>query len=76
MDPIASAVKASDYTQILLAHLLGLTPQAMSDRMRGRTRWTLSDAQQLAPLLGVTLDELVGQGDDVEVDYELTEAGA
>lgn len=31
----------------------------MSDRMRGRTRWTLTDARALARLLGLSFEELV-----------------
>lgn len=58
MDNIALAVRASGRRHRDLADQLGLSAVAFSDRMRGRTRWTLVEAHNLALLLGKTLDEL------------------
>lgn len=60
MTPITDAVKRSGRRHRDLADHLGLSPVAFSDRMRGRTRWTLTEAHQLSLLLGVSLDELLG----------------
>lgn len=59
MNPIAEAVRRSGRRHRHLAEALGLAQPAFSDRMRGRTRWTLTEAVDLARLLGVPLDELV-----------------
>ena len=60
MDTIAEAVRHSGRRHRHLAEALGLTPSQFSDRMHGRTRWTLTEAHQLSLLLGISLDELMG----------------
>ncbi len=60
MDPIAEAIRRAGWTHDKLAQVLGISRPAASDRMRGRTRWTLVEAHQLSLLLGVSLDELMG----------------
>lgn len=60
MDPITEAVRRSGRRHRDLAEQIGLSAAAFSDRMRGRTRWTLTEAHQLSLLLGVSLDELLG----------------
>ena len=60
MENIAHAVRTSGRRHRDLARLLGLTPQQFSDRMHGRTRWTLTEAADLALALGISLDELYG----------------
>lgn len=44
---------------------LGLSRQAVSDRMVGRTRWSADELPAVARVLGVSLPELAGL---VEVD--------
>ncbi len=38
---------------------LGIQPQAFRDRLRGRTRWTAVELQQLADALGVPVTDLL-----------------
>ena len=59
MDSIALAVRTSGRRHRDLADALGLSAVQFSDRMRGRTRWTIVEANALALLLGMTLDDLV-----------------
>lgn len=49
------------------ATLLGCSRTALSDRLRGRTLWSLRDAQIVALILDLSLDDLVGQ-DDLPTD--------
>lgn len=70
---IAAAIRRSPRSQRFYASALGLSPQAMNDRMRGRTRWSLADAIILSRLLGKTVDELVGDEDLPTVGYTIAE---
>lgn len=74
-DAITAKLRAAGITQEALSPVLGLSRPAISDRMRGRTRWALTEAREIADLLGITLDSLVGD-EDLDCDYVLTEAGA
>lgn len=58
MDHIAQAVRASGRRHRDVAEQLGLSAVAFSDRMRGRTRWTLPEVNALSLLLGKSMDEL------------------
>ena len=51
------------YSQSYAAERLGIAPQAFSQRMHGRTEWTLGDMTQLAELLDCSLDRLAGRED-------------
>lgn len=73
MDHIAAVVRASGRKHIYVATALGMTQPAFSDRMRGRTPWTLADAMTLAELLHVSLDQLVGN-QDLPVGFTLAES--
>ena len=42
-----------------LAMALGLSPGAVSDRLRGRTPFTLADLERIAELLEVPVSELL-----------------
>ncbi len=68
MDRIAKAIRRSGLRDAHFARSLGLSTPAMSDRMRGRTRWTLTEAALIARMLGVSLDDLVGD-DDLDLGY-------
>ena len=68
MNRIAQAVRASGRSGVYLATKLGMTQPAFSDRMRGRTPWTLADAIAIADDLGVSLDGLVGR-EDLPIGY-------
>lgn len=48
-----------------LMRALGVSRQAVSDRMVGRTRWSANELPAVARVLGVSLPELAGL---VEVD--------
>jgi transcriptional regulator with XRE-family HTH domain len=52
--------------QKLLAEPAGLSPNALSERMRGVTPWGLRDVQRIAKHLGVPTAELIGDLDDDE----------
>lgn len=61
--PVTEAVRASSLTVREVALVLGLSRPAVYDRLRGRTDWTLREAALVAKVLGVSLDELVGDVD-------------
>lgn len=63
MNSIARAVRASGRKDIYVATHLGLAQTPFSDRMRGRTPFTLAEAIKIARLLDISLDELVGDDD-------------
>lgn len=46
-------------SQTAAALALGLSQQAVSDRLTGRTPFTLADLERLAVLLGVPVSELL-----------------
>ena len=43
-----------------LAEAVGVCPSALSDRIHGRTAWTLPEAQKASAVLGMTLDTFAG----------------
>lgn len=57
---VTAALRASGISRGSIEEVLGLHRISLSDRMRGRTRWTLEECVELADLLGTTVDELVG----------------
>lgn len=59
MDPIAQAVRQSGRRHRELAENIGLSQPRFSDRMNGRTRWTLAEALALAGELRLPLDDLL-----------------
>lgn len=59
MDQIAQAVRRSGRRHRELSAALGLHPVSFSDRMHGRTRWTITEARALAIELGMSLDDLL-----------------
>lgn len=72
---IREAVRRSPFTQTEVGHRLGLSQPAVSARLTGRTRWTLAEIVELARLLGMTVDELIGD-DELPIGYALTEKAA
>ncbi|WEV67953.1 helix-turn-helix transcriptional regulator [Bifidobacterium sp. ESL0769] len=44
-----------------LAHLLGVTPSLISQKMKGRTNFTLDDIEKIADLFHVSTDYLLGR---------------
>ena len=50
-------------TQRDIAHKLGITEQAVSNKFRGRTNFTLRDLSRLADAFDVSLDYLTGRTD-------------
>lgn len=67
---ISALIRADARTGSEWALLLGLGRQALHDRLKGRTRWTLCDAVTIAAELGTTLDALVGD-EDLPLGYTL-----
>lgn len=65
MDHIADVLRRSGQTQAMLARLLGLSQSSFSDRMSGRSRWSVREVLTLAHHLGMSVDDLVGT-DDLE----------
>lgn len=43
-----------------IARRIGLSPQAVADRVAGRTRWQIADVFALADLLEVPVSDLLG----------------
>ena len=56
-----------EMTQGRLAELIGMTPTALSARMRGEREFRLSEIATIADVLQVTLVELVGDDAELEV---------
>lgn len=73
---IAAAIRRSPLTQTEIGHRLGLSKQAMSDRMVGRTRWSLADVVEIAAILEVSVDDLISLDDDLPLGFTLAEATA
>lgn len=48
-------------TQAALAGALGLSPMSISDRMNGRSRFTVDEVARLARILGLDLHALLGE---------------
>ncbi len=57
---LAEARRASDMTQMELAERLGISFQAVSSWERGNTMPDIAKLPELADILGVTVDELLG----------------
>lgn len=57
-DLIRKACRVSSTNQTEMAELLGICRASMSDRLRGRSRWTLTEAVTLAVHFELDLDEL------------------
>lgn len=58
-DPIAQRIRDEGLTHAAVARVLDISRQAVSDRMRGRTRWHIAEARALAAELGLSLDDLL-----------------
>lgn len=56
---VREALRARGIRQSDAARVLGLSQPALSDRLRGRTPFTLADLDALAAHLGVTVAELL-----------------
>lgn len=56
---VRAALTRSRQSTSNVALALGIQPQAFRDRLRGRTRWTAVELQQLANALGVPVTELL-----------------
>lgn len=65
-DGIREAVRRSPLTQTEIGSHLGLSQPAISDRLRGRTRWTAEEVRRLARLLDTTVDELLNDPAEVK----------
>lgn len=63
---VTDAVRASGMSQVQLAQLLELSPPAVRDRLRGRTRWALTEVTTLAEALDLDLSDLLGVTSDGE----------
>lgn len=48
-------------TQAALAGALGISPGTMSERMTGRSRFTVDEVARLARILGLDLHALLGE---------------
>lgn len=71
---ISNALTLTGRTHLDIAEHLGLQRVAVTQRMNGRTLWSLADAIQVAHLLDVPLDALVKEGEDLPAGYTLAEA--
>ena len=52
---VADALAATGLSQAQVAYRLGMSRQALSDRLRGRTRWTTTDLPVACQLAGVSV---------------------
>ena len=56
---VREVLKSRGLSQQEAAPIFGLSQQALSDRLRGRTPFTLVDLDRLADHLGITVAELL-----------------
>lgn len=63
-DLVRAAADDHGFTQVTLAGRLGITRQALSARLCGRTRWTLSEVSTLAQLLDLDVHALLDATSD------------
>lgn len=59
MRAVAEHLRVRRLSQRRVAPAIGLSQQALSDRLIGRTPFTLADLDRLAEYLGVTVVELL-----------------
>lgn len=64
---VSDAVRESGMSQVQVARLLGMSPQAVRDRLRGRTRWSLAEVAAIAKHLDLDAAEILA---DDESDRE------
>ena len=57
---VSHLVRATGLTHEAIARRLGLSRPVVTDRLRGRSRWTADELPAVAALLGMSLDELAG----------------
>lgn len=57
-DVIARALRAQGLSQKTIAHRLGLSQQAVSDRITGKTHWRTTELPVVAQLCGTSLRNL------------------
>lgn len=55
-----ATIKAHGFKLYDFAEEIGLTGAALSNRLHGRTDWTLPEAQRACKVLGMTLDTFAG----------------
>lgn len=60
---IRKLMRDNHVTQRDLAHELGVSEQAISDKFHGRTNFTLKDMRKIADAFDVSLDYLTGRSD-------------
>lgn len=60
---IRKLMRDNHVTQRDLAHELGVSEQAVSDKFHGRTNFTLKDMRKIADAFDVSLDYLTGRSD-------------
>lgn len=58
---VSDAVRAANIPQRELGEALGLSVTAISDRLRGRTRWSASELPLVAHVVGCTVAELLDE---------------
>ncbi len=58
-DIVRAALRERRLSQTAAAEALGITPQAFSDKLRGRRHLTLKDVGLLARFLGLTVGQLL-----------------
>lgn len=54
---IADALAATGLSHAQIALRLGMSRQAVTDRLRGRTRWTTTDLPPACQLAGITVTD-------------------
>lgn len=60
---VRGLLRASHMTQRELAESVGMSEQAMSNKLRGLKNFTLRDVSRMASYLDVSLDYLTGRSD-------------
>jgi transcriptional regulator with XRE-family HTH domain len=56
---IRAELARNDVTQVQVAAALGITQQAVSQKLSGRRPFSLDDVEVIAPMVGMAPDELV-----------------
>lgn len=73
---VSQLVDDSGMTQHAVARRLGLSRSSVSDRLRGRTRWTTAELPVVAQMLGVSMSDLLDQRGYVVVNGVVYEGAA
>lgn len=57
---LRGALQSAGWSHEEVADALGISPTSVSNRMRGKYPWTISEAWQIMSLLGISAPDMLG----------------